>query len=316
VNPPTPVVYITGMGRSGSTVLELLLGQIDGWAAGGELRRYWLAESTPGWICGCRRLVSECEFWGQVRAELRAAGIGSESYPGLLSFQRTHLHLRPAQAMRLVRDARRGPDSAPSLIEYQRAMASLYAAVARAAGADVVVDSSKQPQDAYLTTWNPGVEAFAVHLIRDPRGVAYSFAKRVPEPQPDLEYMPSSGAFGTAARWTVRHGFVEALVTRRLRGRLIRLRYEDLTKDPEAAVRSVAHLVDPSGGDRAALGGRRINGAPHHTISGNPLRLRDGAVEVRPDQAWVERMSSRDKALATIAAAPLLGRYGYPRHPH
>jgi hypothetical protein len=194
-------------------------------------------------------------------------------------------------------------------------MAVLYAAVAKVSGARIVVDSSKQPQDAYLTTWNPGVEMFAVHLVRDPRGVAYSFAKKVPEPQPDLDYMPRSGAFGTALRWSVRHAFAEGMLKRRLRERYLRLRYEDFVADPSQAVRNVAALAEQPVPPDETLNGARIDFPANHTFSGNPLRFRSDAIDIEPDQAWTAKMSSHDRVLASIGAAPLMRRYGYSRVP-
>ena len=47
---PTRIVFIVGMARSGTTLLELLLGRLQGWVAGGELRKIGRAS--------CRERVS------------------------------------------------------------------------------------------------------------------------------------------------------------------------------------------------------------------------------------------------------------------
>ena len=312
---PTRIVFIVGMGRSGTTLLELLLGRLDGWVAGGELRRYWHGEPIPGWICGCGRPVADCDFWRQVRTELREGGIGPDEYPRFLALQRSHLRLRPAPVARLVIGARGADDSLSPLYQYQLGMSRLYRAVARAAGAQVVVDSSKKPPDAFLATWNHELEVFVVHLVRDPRAVAHSLSKRVPEPQPDSEYMFRSNPVGTAVRWDVRNGLCETLLKRRLGSRYMRMRYEDLVRDPAAAVRSIARFAHKPDPDLRFIDNGRVEFEPNHTFSGNPLRLRQAAIEVHPDEAWRAKMSSRQKALATITALPLLSRYGYPRRP-
>src|SRR5438874_767855 len=82
------ILFIVGMGRSGTTLLELLLGRLEGWVAGGELRRYWHGASIPGWVCGCGRLLADCDFWRQVRADLRDGGVDPDEYRQLLSVQR------------------------------------------------------------------------------------------------------------------------------------------------------------------------------------------------------------------------------------
>ena len=312
---PTRIVLIVGMGRSGTTLLELLLGRLEGWVAGGELRRYWHGESMPGWICGCGRRIGDCDFWRQIRTHLREDGISPDDRARFLTLQRTHLRLRPAPMARLVISTQRADDTLSPLYRYQLGMSRLYSAVARAADAKVVVDSSKEPTDAYLATWNPRIELFVVHLVRDPRAVAHSFSKRILEPQPDDEYMPRSNAFGAAVRWNLRHGFCEALVKRRLGPRYMRMRYEDLVRDPAGAIRSIARFAREPEPDLRFLDDGRAEYEPNHTFSGNPLRLRQAAIEVHPDEAWRAKMSLREKALTTITALPLLSRYGYPRNP-
>jgi Sulfotransferase domain len=309
---PTRLVFIVGMGRSGTTLLELLLGRLEGWVAGGELRRYWHGESIPGWVCGCGRLLADCDFWRQVRADLREGGILPDEYPSFLALQRSHLRVRPGPVARLMIRARGATDTLSPPYRYQLGMSRLYRAVARVGEARVVVDSSKEPPDAYLTSWNPDVEVFAVHLVRDPRAVAHSFSKRVPEPQPDFEYMPRSGPFGTALRWDVRQGLCEALLKRRLGSHYMRMRYEDLVRDPAGAVRSVARFVHEPHPDLRFLENGRVEFEPNHTLSGNPLRLRQAPIEIHPDEAWRAKMSMGEKVLATAPALPLLKHYGYP----
>jgi sulfotransferase family protein len=312
---PTRIVSIVGTGRSGSTLLELLLGRLGGWVAGGELRRYWHGAPIPGWVCGCGRPFVECEFWGQVRTDLRAEGILPDEYPRLLALQDSYLRLRPAPLARLMISARRADDARSPLHRYQLGMSALYRAVGRAAGARLVVDSSKKPPDAYLATWNPAVEVFAVHLVRDPRAVAHSFSKQVPNPQPDSQYMFRANPFGTGIRWDIRQGLCEALLKPRLGRRYMRLRYEDLVRDPAEAVRSVARLVNQPDPDLGFIENGRVEFEPNHTFSGNPFRLRHEAIEIHPDEEWRAKMSMREKVLATAPAIPLLKRYGYRSRP-
>ena len=314
---PARIVFITGMGRSGSTILELLLGRIEGWVAGGELRRYWYGQSFPDWLCGCGRLLSECEFWDRVRAGLAERGVDPADYQGFRDVQASHLMLRPGPLARLLAGARHSDGAGSSLHRYQHATAALYGAVADAGGASIVVDSSKRPPDAYLASWNPEVDLRAVHLVRDPRGVAHSISRQVSNPQPNSEYMFRSNALATGIRWDVRQGLCEGLLRRRLGQRYMRLRYEDLVGDPGAVVRSIARFAGLPDPDLGFLEGNRVEFAPSHTVSGNPFRLREGqtAIEINPDHAWRTRMSARDKALATAPTLPLLRHYGYPVRP-
>jgi sulfotransferase family protein len=312
---PIRIVYIAGMGRSGSTLLELLLGRLEGWVAGGELRRYWHAESTPGWLCGCGRPLADCEFWRRVRAELRQGGILPDEYARYLDLQHSHLRLRPLPITRLLLGARGAGNTLSPLYRYQLAMSGLFRAVARVGEARVVVDSSKRPPDAYLTTWDPGVELLAVHLVRDPRAVAHSFSKQVPNPQPDSGYRFRASPLGTAVRWDIRQGLCEGLLKRRLGSRYLRMRYEDLVRDPAEAVRSIARFAHEPDPDLGFLNNGRVEFEPNHTFSGSPFSLRQEAIEIRPDETWRANMSTGEKVLATAPVLPLLKRFGYPWRP-
>ncbi len=308
---PTKVVFITGMGRSGSTLLELLLGRLGGWVAGGELRRYWHGGAFSDWVCGCGRLLAECDFWARVRADLATAGVSPEEYPGFLELQARYLRLRPGPLARLVAGASHSREEGSPLHRYQLATSALARAVARTAEAGVVVDSSKEPEEAYLTSWNPGIDLHVVHLVRDPRAVAHSFSKKIREPQPDFDYMPRSNPFGTAVRWDLRQTLCETVLRPRLRGRYMRMRYEDLARDPAGAVRSVARFAGEADPDLGFLDNGRVGFEENHTFSGNPFRLRQAPIEINADEAWRTRMTRREKALAAAPALPLLRHYGY-----
>lgn len=64
------VLYIAGWGRSGSTILARILGQIEGFFHGGELRTIWKDGFKPNGICGCGEKVFSCPVWTSIFAKL------------------------------------------------------------------------------------------------------------------------------------------------------------------------------------------------------------------------------------------------------
>ena len=60
-------------------------------------------------------------------------------------------------------------------------------AAARVAGASVVIDSSKHSALAHCLRWSNAIELRVLQVVRDPRGVAYSWTKRVDRPETDGE---------------------------------------------------------------------------------------------------------------------------------
>ena len=61
------VLYIGGLGRSGSTLLDLMLGQVPGLCAVGELSYLWARSDDD--LCGCGERFAACAFWKQVGQE-------------------------------------------------------------------------------------------------------------------------------------------------------------------------------------------------------------------------------------------------------
>ena len=63
------VLYIAGVGRSGSTLLERMLGAVPGAVNTGELNAIFSRVSQQDQRCGCGEPFSECPFWREVGAE-------------------------------------------------------------------------------------------------------------------------------------------------------------------------------------------------------------------------------------------------------
>jgi hypothetical protein len=96
--------------------------------------------------------------------------------------------------------------------------------------------------------------------------------------------------------------------------RYLRLRYEDLVRDPASAVRSVLSFVGEEPATLPFLSDGAVHLAPTHTVAGNPSRFRTGVVEIRPDDEWLSRLEPRARAIVEAISLPLLRRYGYPFH--
>jgi hypothetical protein len=77
-------------------------------------------------------------------------------------------------------------------------------------------------------------------------------------------------------------------------------------------VRSIYSLLGERDAELPFLADRVVRLGSDHSIAGNRLRPHDGALQIRPDDEWSERMDPRSRRLATLPAAPLMPRYGYP----
>jgi hypothetical protein len=302
----TQVLCIAGAGRSGSTILDTVLGQIEGVFSCGELWRLFDHGVHVRWPCGCGEVLSECPVWTRILT----AAFGDERDEAM-------------DRIRFLRDRWRTPRARWALTlpggerrmrarfrEYLELLDRLYRAIAETTGCHVIVDSSKIPWHLRSTFLLPSVDAYVVHLVRDPRATAWSWQRKRRLPLHDKEaYMRQLSASRAALAWNAR-ALSAAALCRRRPGRAMTLRYEDFARDPRRAIDRIATLLERPLATPVTEEGRVWMG-PTHSVSGNPGRLQSGAVEIRMDDEWKERMRPLDRTLVAALTWPLLVRYGY-----
>jgi hypothetical protein len=299
VVPGVKVLYVMSHGWSGSTILGNVLGELPGFFHAGELRTLWGEALPEGRVCGCGLTIGSCEVWTAI---LRT-GFGEPASPSpgeIAAWHRKAARVRHTR--RLLRLQAGGPTGSPALDAYLPVEGRLYAAIAEVTGSRVVVDSSKRTGDAAILRLMPGVDPFFVHLVRDPRAVAYSWRVR------DSRH----GPLQTMREWTVANLSDEAVRRSDEPGRSIRVRYEDFVARPRATVEAVVALVGEWPSDLPFLDEHTVDLRVHHTVGGNPSRFERGRVRLVNEEAWRAKLSSTDRLAVAALAWPLMLRYRYP----
>ncbi len=305
------LLYIGGSARSGSTLLERLLGAVPGVATLGEVVHLPARGLLGGETCGCGEPLASCPFWGPV-GERAFGGWDHADGQGWADQQQRvdrNRHL-PRLAVPVGSAFRR------DLGEHVARLETLYRAAAEVAAAPVLVDSSKHASTAFALRHLPSIEVTFVHLVRDSRGVAYSWTKEVTRPETaDGTPMPTYSPPSAAAWWDA---FNVALGSLRVTGaRVVGLRYEDLLADPARHLRRILAptglALDDGWDDFLTPEGARLG--PSHSVAGNPMRFRTGTIPLRHDDAWRRSLPGRDRRIVTALTAPLLAAYGYTLGP-
>ena len=69
------VLYVGGCQRSGSTLLDRMLGQTQGHISAGEITHLWARGVGANDLCGCGERFADCPFWSEVgRVGVRRMG--------------------------------------------------------------------------------------------------------------------------------------------------------------------------------------------------------------------------------------------------
>jgi Sulfotransferase family len=303
-------VFIGGLGRSGSTLLERLLGQGEDLQALGETVHLWTRGIVNDERCGCGQPFSSCEFWSEVGAT--AFGGWSE-----VDVERVESLRHDVDRLRRVPMLLAGRGS--GLRAYTDYYAQLYAAAHATGQAEWLVDSSKHPSLAHCLRTRPDIDLRVVHVVRDPRAVAYSWTRVVARPEAtsdtsDRAFMTTYSPARTAMLWNAENLAIEALRMRRVP--VHRVRYEDFVAQPAATLDDVLDFIalTPDRDHPTVTDGVAFLEATH-TASGNPMRFTTGPVEIRRDDAWRTGLPARDRRLVGALTWPLARRYGYLNGP-
>jgi hypothetical protein len=301
------VLHIAGSLRTGSTILGNILGELDGFFHAGELHNIWknlLRKRT----CGCGRSLLDCPLWSGM-CDGRFGALPSPT--DVVRWQDETLRIRHLH--RVLGDEGGRVPAWKSLDAYRGALAQLYRALAQAADGRVIVDSSKWPPHAAAAASLPGVDSYFIHLVRDPRGVAFSR-------QGSRSMRRDSGTGGAVNRiHVVRDGWswmkvnlaAETVCRKAQHGRSLRLLYEDFVTSPRRTIEEIAALVGERHLEPTIISDRMVRLSVNHTVGGNSNRFRSGRIEIQQDTRWLQALNRGDRTLTTMATLPLLRHYGY-----
>lgn len=298
-----PLVYILSTGRSGSTLLDVLLGaQPECWTLG----EFQMLEISAGrqMPCGCQYILGQCDFWEPILERVRR----SIRFP--IGYFRSGRHPNG----KVVRWSLLPSIAAGGPLPTQRPKAEAYAVSnlvaleeAKAAAEQVkdevrwLIDASKDP---YRLLWLQASGLFdirVIHLVRRPEGFVANM-------------MRSAGAHGPgsairyAGRWLIDNVIGLAVVWRMFWPDAVkRLRYEDLANDPEGTIDEICRWLglsfDPGCTDNTR---HEVN----HGVAGN--RPRWEAMPVGFEETWRITMPRAHQRLIAAITAPLAA-FWWPR---
>jgi hypothetical protein len=314
------VVFVGGEGRSGSTVVATALATEEGMVAVGELHGVWQALKTNE-LCSCGHAFNDCPFW---------TAVGERAYEGwgrvdLNEVLRWNVALTRHRNLHRIATRRGRRRFSAEIDGYTELLAKLYEAIAAVSGCAVIIDSSKDPPYAFLLRQSPTVDLHVVHLVRDSRGVAYSWGKPRVE-RPEYENHPTlAGTFmntlvpwRSAVEWSVKNVLFEIMGS--LGTPRILVQYERFASTPDETVATIARAFGPteirSRAERAgtdAPSSRSMRGARDsiHMLGGNRVRFARRPEPITLDDAWRQLMDRRRRLVVTALSFPLLMKYGY-----
>jgi len=255
--------------------------------------------------CSCGSSVDACEFWRELRLRVEAGGRQGEPQmlpllPRILASPDANVYVA-----RIMLGAAWlfGPSVrhlAPrASAELSHLYQHFYEAIRQLHGTTSIVDGSKsigKILSLSLLGEQP-VRCQVLHLIRDPRGYAYSLKRRHLAPIP-LERAGSE--------WKRTHRSIELLFGWRKRFDYLALRYEDLCTDPETTMaKAFSFFGLPTADVCHASRDQRKN----HIIGNRMLKTFDGVL--RLDTRWQTGLTPDEQRAVLKRAGRVALAHGY-----
>jgi len=265
------VAYIVGLGRSGSTLLDLMLNAHSRTTTVGEVkklksyasakrkvRRKQRGHLTSGNRCTCQaETIWQCEFWSQVNRIL-------EEKHGMNLLD---LNIQSKDEERFRHDNK-----------------VLFQALGEASGAEVVVDSSKSLQRLLRLRNIPDLEVYPVHVVRNPWGRSNSVRK------------DRSRIYTAAIHYS--YDSIRTYMSLVAKPHTM-IRYEELVSRPRQELQRLMQYM----GLEFEEGQLDWGNQESHNIAGNRMRRGQDST-LKLDNSWRDELSSMQKAGIYLLSAP------------
>lgn len=302
------VVLIVGNGRSGSTLLDRMLGETEGGFSLGEM--LFIGEVIlKKRLCGCEEPIHSCDFW-QAVFDQAFGGFKHFDAEEFINLQKSVARMRHIPQLLFPRLQNSGFQS--KLIEYSSLLRTLYKEIQEVSGARFLIDSSKSSAHGLVLCGLEEIDLRIIHLIRDSRATAFSWQRKKyrPEIQKEEAYMEQLSIPISAFRWAL-YNSTSHLLSHKI-SKDILIRYEDLATRPEEILPTIGKKLGIYSEDSWNLiKDKTITLHRSHTIAGNPMRFKHGEIEIRFDTEWQSKMPYYKRFATTFLTWPFLLKYKY-----
>jgi hypothetical protein len=302
--------------RSGSTLVNMVLGSHKASASLGEFSRLQqVVRERRTCTCGTDPL-GECAFWLDVGDRLeRRLGWNPVRRPGSRPLGGHDLGRFAWARLRTVERVAGMLD----LPAAQRGLAILYRSdpaaralarntflamdvVGEVSGAELLVDSSKNPFRARSLLQQDPRRCRILFLVRDGRGVMASMLGQSQAGSDQWHNVPREAA----GRWQWENRRIRRALAGLPEDAWAFLRYEDFCRDPEKELRRICSFLDVEF-DPGMLAFRD---RAHHDVGGNRMRFSADRT-IRLDEVWRRKSTPEDLAAFEEVAGSLNRALGY-----
>jgi hypothetical protein len=286
------LIYIVSNGRSGSTLLEMLIGKHTQCMTVGEFQMLPIDFRNNIQPCGCGLSISNCEFWSKIyKINKSIIDNGSIDKFRDLSAGKV-IRIKEIIDILLFRES-----DLKSQKKYGNENFKIFKNILKISNKDKkikIIDSSKDP---YRLKWLIQSGYFNInilHIIKSPNAFVYSMIKN--------EKSAIKKIYKTArmsVRWSLENLIIRTVSrTFAKKNRYYRVQYESLAKTPQVEMEKVFNFLKIENENITENGFQFKN----HAISGNFMRFKSSKIKL--DQKWIKYLGFVEKIIIYMITRP------------
>ena len=298
------IIYIAGYSRSGSTILDILLGSHSNIFGTGEL--FYLFEDwlTGTRACTCGEIYKNCEFWKDLKL------------PQEISLQQAKEIISNVENRKHITALENGKISPDIIQKYSLIQSALYDYIFKTSGKDIIVDSSKSSRDMagrfYALHKYTDYDVYVIHLVKNGLSVVESYVKKGRNWA--LEGYVKNDRFlaeRSSLGWFLANSITQNLGKKMPENRFITIKYEDFVTQPESILQQTGKFLDVDLSEVISLIKNEIPFHPKHNVGGNRLRLEKEIKFIKSNGSKKVDLSYYNQLVFNIIAGRLQKRLNY-----
>lgn len=250
------IIYIAGDGRSGSTLLELVISNESNTISIGEAYRFWKRYYEGDSNCGCGNQISNCEFWNAIHEELCTI----DGYEPDLIWDQIQFLLKFKNRHRIQKYL-----TGPEYNQLKIVVTKFYLKVYELTGVGNIIDGSKSTGWLRILNVLLPEKMEIIHLERNLEAVANSWRRKMqlPEYSNKRVWMPQKSIWLSVKTWLK---IKYTMRFYRKKNNYTFLSYEDFVLNPEKFISYLRRRL------KLDIDITNLGFPSNHSIGGNPMR--------------------------------------------
>ncbi len=311
-SPQLNLIYIASTGRSGSTLLDMLLGSHSQIATAGEIQIWPHEILLNGFmLCGCGKPIPQCSFWQEMYKKVDPL---HQPHPQIHFFRENHNMGKTLRWKYLLefKIKNSSKNKMKHIENYQINNYQLFKAFIdvteqkQGVKPKWIVDASKDP---YRLLWLIKSRLFnikVIHLLRDPCAFVYSMTKKYLDKY--NKKILIIDVVKKSLSWLI-HNYLINLIYRQYINQTdyLLIKYEFLVKEPEKVLSEVFNWLECENKNKYLI---NLYSREKHTIAGNQMRYSNNN-KIFIDEKWKEKLPSFYQTIIKIITSQLRYQYKY-----